>query len=144
MSGNNEPSIPFFGERSRTNLAECHEDLQTLFNEVIKHFDCAVIEGHRPEEEQQKAFHSGKSKLQWPESKHNQVPSMAADVVPFPIDWNDTKRFYWFGGFVLGVAAQLRADGKMAHRIRWGGDWDMDTTWKDQTFHDLPHYELVS
>lgn len=135
--------MPGFSQRSRANLGECHPDLQTLFAEIVKHFDCAVIEGHRPQEEQDRAFHGGKSTLRWPDSKHNKTPSMAADVAPWPVDWNDTKRFYWFGGFVLGVAAKLHDGGDMAHRVRWGGDWDGDTTWKDQSFHDLPHFELI-
>lgn len=135
--------MPSFGARSRRNLSECHGDLQMLFNEVIKHFDCAVIEGHRPQEEQDRAFHAGKSKLKWPDSRHNATPSMAADVVPWPVDWNDHRRFYHFGGFVRATAAQLYQADEMIHRIRWGGDWDGDTTWKDQSFHDLPHFELV-
>jgi hypothetical protein len=26
--------------------------------------------------------------------------------------------------------------------IRWGGDWDGDRSLEDQTFHDLPHFEV--
>jgi peptidoglycan L-alanyl-D-glutamate endopeptidase CwlK len=40
-----------FSKRSKDNLATCHEDLQTLFNEVIQYTDCIVICGHRGEEE---------------------------------------------------------------------------------------------
>ena len=128
--------MPNFGTRSQNNLSEAHPDLQKVFNEVIKHFDCAVIEGHRGQEEQDKAFHSGKSKLKFPESKHNQSPSLAVDVVPWPVDWNDEKRFYYFAGFVKGIAAELGIE------LRWGGDWDSDTEVDDQTFNDLPHFEL--
>lgn len=134
--------MPQFGERSNRNLRECHQDLQTLFREVVEEFDCSVIEGYRTELEQNKAFHAGKSKLKYPESKHNKQPSLAADVVPYPVDWTDTKRFYYFGGYVLGVASRLYAEGKMNHRVRWGGDWDGDRQNADQTFHDLPHFEL--
>jgi peptidoglycan L-alanyl-D-glutamate endopeptidase CwlK len=130
--------MPRFGSSSKKNLSEAHPDLVRLFEEVIKHYDCSVIEGHRPQSEQDAAYHSGKSKVQWPNSKHNSTPSMALDVVPYPIDWNDTKRFYYFGGFVKGVAAKLGLD------IRWGGDWDSDNDFKDQSFHDLPHFELRS
>ena len=28
--------------------------------------------------------------------------------------------------------------------IRWGGDWNGDGTLTDQTFNDLPHFELRS
>lgn len=127
-----------FGSRSQKNLMEAHPDLQKLFNEVIKHYDCAVIEGHRPEWEQNKAYHAGKSKLKFPHSKHNQMPSLAVDVIPWPVDWNDYKRFYFFGGLVKGIADQMGID------IRWGGDWDSDNSFKDQSFHDLPHFELRS
>ena len=126
-----------FGTRSSKNLAEAHPLLQRLFNEVIKHIDCSVIEGHRGQEEQNKLFHSRLSKLQWPQSKHNQKPSMAVDVVPWPVDWKDTERFRFFAGIVKGIATQMNIS------IRWGGDWDGDNDFKDQSFHDLPHFELM-
>ncbi len=129
--------MPTFGQRSRNNLETCHEDLQKLFNEVIKHFDCSVICGHRGQEEQDRAFHDGRSKLKFPESKHNKTPSLAADVVPYPIDWNDTRRFYMFVGTVRGIAAMMNIP------VRCGADWDGDMEIKDQNFHDLPHFELL-
>ena len=106
--------MPRFGSRSTSHLSEAHPKLQDLFNEVIKYIDCSVLEGFRSEEEQNKLFHARKSKLQWPESKHNAMPSMAVDVVPYPIDWNDRDRFIYFGGFVLATAKQMGID------IRWG------------------------
>jgi len=30
----------------------------------------------------------------------------------------------------------------MGLKIRWGGDWDMDTQTKDNKFDDLVHFEL--
>lgn len=126
-----------FSKRSQTNLHECHEDLQRLFYEVINHYDCAIIKGHRGRQEQNEAYASGRSKLKFPESKHNKKPSLAVDAVPYPIDWMDMDRFYYFGGFVKGIAAA------MGIKIRWGGDWDGDNSFRDQTFHDLPHFELV-
>jgi peptidoglycan L-alanyl-D-glutamate endopeptidase CwlK len=129
--------MPTFGERSRNNLETCHEDLQKLFNEVIKHFDCSVICGHRGQEEQDKAFHNGWSKLKFPESKHNKTPALAADVVPYPVDWEAKQRFYMFVGIVRGIAAMMNIP------IRCGADWDGDMEIKDQNFHDLPHFELL-
>ena len=128
--------MPTFGERSRNNLQTCHEDLQKLFNEVIKHFDCSVICGHRGQEEQDKAYHDGRSTLKFPESKHNKMPSLAADVVPYPVDWEAKQRFYMFVGIVRGFAAMMDIP------IRCGADWDGDMELKDQNFHDLPHFEL--
>lgn len=135
--------MPVFGKRSQERLAACHPDLQTVFNEVVKSFDCSIVCGHRGEAEQNQAYEQGKSKLQFPESKHNTTPSLAADAAPYPINWNDRERFYLFAGYVLGVAERLYQDGAITHRLRWGGDWDRDTDVKDQRFNDLPHFELV-
>lgn len=129
--------MPSFGKSSQDKLATCDPRLQKVFNEVIKHFDCIVIEGHRGEEAQNKAFAEGKSKLKYPQGKHNKIPSLAADVLPYPIDWNDTNRMRYFAGFVVGIAAT------MGIKLRWGGDWNQNTELKDNSFNDLPHFELV-
>ena len=125
-----------FGNRSLKNLSEAHPKLQKIFHEVIKNYDCSVIQGYRGMEEQMAAYHAGKSKVFYPNSKHNKRPSQAVDVVPYPIDWNDKIRFYHFAGYVKGVADALGI------KIRCGADWDSDNDFKDQTFHDLPHFEL--
>jgi len=129
--------MPKFGTRSKNNLSEAHQDLQKLFNEVIKYFDCSVIEGYRGEEEQNRYYHAGKSKAKFPYGMHNQKPSRAVDVIPYPVVWTDEKRIYMFVGFVRGIASTLGI------KIRCGADWDGDTEVKDQNFHDLPHFELV-
>lgn len=129
--------MPRFSDRSKQHLSEAHPELQRLFNTVIKYYDCSVIEGYRSRIEQDKCFDGGKSKLRYPESKHNKIPSQAVDVVPYPIDWEDQARFYHFVGFVKALAIA------MGIKIRCGADWDGDNTFKDQTFHDWPHFELV-
>ena len=128
--------MPRFGKRSIGRLQTCDQKLQELFYEVVKHFDCSVIEGHRGEERQNKAHAEGKSKLKYPNGKHNQTPSIAVDVAPYPIDWSDRDRFHYFSGFVLGIAKQ------MGMNIRWGGDWNQDTKTKDNKFDDLVHFEI--
>lgn len=110
--------------------------LQRLFSEVVKDFDCTIIEGHRSPERQEELFRQGKSQLRAGQSKHNANPSLAVDVAPYPIDWTDEKRFFLFAGYVMGIADTL------AIPIRWGGDWDGDWNWKNQGFDDLPHFEL--
>ena len=126
-----------YSDRSKTALATCHPELQRLFYKVLAYdYDHAILEGHRGREAQNEAYRTGKSKLRYPYSKHNQEPSLAVDVAPWPIDWNDSHRFYHFAGFVLGIAAALNI------RLRWGGDWDSDFDLRDQTFFDLPHFEL--
>ena len=131
--------MPRFGQTSKENLSTCHEDLQRLFNEVIKHWDCSVTEGYRNEKRQNKAYRGGKSKVKYPNGKHNRVPSDAVDVVPYipgkGIVWEE-RECLSFGGFVVGVSTQLGI------RIRWGGDWDGDRDVNDQSFNDLVHFEI--
>lgn len=130
-----------FGKTSKKRLAECDRDLVDLFFEVIKHYNCTILCGHRGEKAQNKAVADKTSKLTYPDSKHNPMPSEATDVAPWfeeepHVRWWDTKSFYHFAGFVLGVAA------KMGIKIRWGGNWDMDDELHDQDFMDLIHFEL--
>lgn len=133
-----------FSKRSLENLSECHPDLQIIFKEVIKYVDCSILCGYRGEKEQNEAFRKGKSKLKYPLSKHNTDQySMAVDVVPYPVDWTNLQRFYYLSGFVKGMATALYERGEIAHVVRWGGDWDGDNDFKDQRFHDFPHFELV-
>jgi peptidoglycan L-alanyl-D-glutamate endopeptidase CwlK len=129
--------MPRWSKRSHDELATCHPELQAVFNTVIGGFDCTVIEGQRSEATQEEAYRTGNSKLRFPFSKHNTEPSLGVDVAPYPINWNDIRRFDVFAGYVLGVASQLGIE------IRWGGDWDRDTDVHDQSFNDLVHFELV-
>jgi peptidoglycan L-alanyl-D-glutamate endopeptidase CwlK len=134
--------MPHFGLTSRKRLDTCHKDLQAIFVEVVKGFDCAILCGHRDEVAQMLAYESGKSQLTWPDSKHNTFPSMAVDVAPWPLDWNDRGAFYMLAGYVLCTADRLRAEGRITHRLRYGGDWNGNHNTRDQKLHDLPHYEL--
>jgi peptidoglycan L-alanyl-D-glutamate endopeptidase CwlK len=128
--------VPRFGTRSKNALHSCDDRLIDVFNEVIKTVDCSVLEGHRNKIKQNKAYKEGNSKLKYPSGSHNKLPSLAVDVVPYPIDWNDRERFHLFAGFVLGIAKS------MGINLRWGGDWDQDWTVKDNKFDDFPHFEL--
>ena len=128
--------MPKFSNRSKERLATCHADLQKLFNIVIKTYDCSILEGHRSHARQEELYAQGKSKLRAGLSKHNTSPSRAVDVAPYPINWNDRNRFYHFVGYVKGIADHLGIP------IRCGADWDGDHDLKDQTFFDLPHFEL--
>lgn len=126
-----------FSKRSKGKLESAHPDLQHLFNEVIKVIDCTVIFGHRNEAEQESMFDQGHTPLHFPKSNHNKKPSLAVDVVPYPIDWDDRERFVYFAGIVKGIAHSLNI------QMRWGGDWSNDNDLHDQTWMDLPHYELL-
>lgn len=128
--------MPHFSEASLTKLATCDERLQRIFHELIRYFDVRVIEGHRDQLKQDKAFEEGKSKLRWPKSKHNHHPSRAVDVVPYPVDWEDRERFFYMAGLAMATANFMGVD------IRWGGNWRMDGDFRSNKFDDLPHFEL--
>ena len=133
-----------FGQSSNTRLDTCHADLQLVMREAIKGpYDFAITCGHRGKKDQDTAYTNGASKLQWPKSKHNRIPSMAVDVVVYPVDWSDHSAFALLAGWIMATAARLKEEGKIAHRLRWGGDWDTDGKTSDHSFKDFPHFELV-
>lgn len=129
--------MPSFGARSIIRKRECHPLLQHILDEVIKEIDFTILVGYRNREAQNRAYVDGRSKLKWPNSKHNAKPSIAVDVAPWPIDWDDVDRF-----FELAEAFKKKAD-ELGIDIRWGGDWDGDGDYTDQTFNDYCHFELV-
>ncbi len=139
--------MPRFSQESLSKLSTCHHDLQVIFFEVIKFFDCIVLEGYRNQEGQEAAFKAGNTQLHYPEGKHNKTPSLAVDVAPYEpvgrVDWRDYLRFYYFGGFVMGIAKKLLDEGKITHLLTYGGDWDGDTQLKDENFRDLVHFQIT-
>ena len=135
-----------WSKSSKSKLDTCHPELQLLANEVLKIIDCTVVYGHRNEEEQNRLFADKKSKLQYPDSNHNSLPSVAIDLIPYipGVEAYDREYILFFSGVVLGVAAKLYEEGKMTHKIRWGGNWStkVDKNFKTVSFFDGGHYEL--
>ncbi len=161
MAGNN------YGATSLQRLGTAVEDLQTLMKRVGENFPNTILEGERTVEQQEKNVAKGVSKTM--NSRHVRTPAEAVDAAPDPLSWpqaakllkrietvaglmsdeqgaevmalvegyvREVARWYYFGGFVLGTAEEMDID------IRWGGDWDGDRSLEDQTFHDLPHFEV--
>lgn len=146
-----------FRAKDQDRLNTSCADLILLFTEVIKHRACRILKGRRGKKEQNDAFNENRSKVKYPNSKHNKVPSEAVDACPDPIpkNWggvhwklipkkyrNQIKRevkelhkFYEFAGYIKGIA-----DCK-GIKIRQGHDWDGDQEFNDQSFDDLIHTE---
>lgn len=122
--------MPAFSKTSLSRLYTCHPDLQKLFLEVIRDRDCTIICGYRGPEDQEKAFADGKSKAHYGQSRHNNYPSRAIDVMPYPINWDDIEGIKAFADFVKTTAIKLGIE------IRWGGEF--------KSFFDGPHYELTN
>ncbi len=152
--------MPKYSSRSRKRLETCHPNLQKLFNEIIKHYDCTIIEGSRSDKKQKQLYSQDKTRADGvtKKSKHQVTAeeplSFAIDVAPYPIpnNWGvidlknrnkinyqarELAEFYYFVGFVKGVANQLNI------KIISGADWNNNNNLNDQTFFDLTHFELT-
>jgi peptidoglycan L-alanyl-D-glutamate endopeptidase CwlK len=136
--------MPKFSKKSQERLETANHLLQLICNLAIKETDFVVICGHRTKEEQDAAYKAGNSKLKFPKSKHNSLPSRAVDLAPCKIvngktiiDWNDRQRFIDLSKIILRIAKEKNIP------IRWGGDFNMDGNKTTNDAWDLPHYELT-
>ena len=137
--------MPHFGRVSMANLVTCDEKIQVICKEAIHVMDFSILEGFRATEKQEEYFKQGKSKLDGVtvKSKHQSRPSRAVDIMPYPAIlggvnvWEDTRRFYMLAGVMMAVSHNLSI------LLRWGGDWDSDQNFTEQSFNDLPHFELM-
>jgi len=126
-----------FSKTSLNRLYSCHQDIQKICFKAITIFDFSVLCGYRNKRDQTKAYKQKKSQLQYPNSKHNIVPSIAIDLAPYPIDWEDNNRFIYLAGHLMGIALELNI------QLRWGGNWKKDNNLKNNGFNDYAHFELI-
>lgn len=120
-----------FGERSLTNLKQCHPQLVKVANEAIKFYDYTVICGHRDRAGQEAALKAGTTKAKFGQSPHNFDPSYAFDAIPFPFEgWNKIAPFEAMGRTILAAAERLHIP------ITWGRDFKTMPG-------DYPHFELT-
>ena len=114
------------GTRSLQNLSGVHPDLVAVVKLAITitEQDFTVIEGIRNINRQRELYKAGKSTTM--NSRH--ITGHAVDMVPWPVDWNDLKRFEVMSEAMKAAAEELDIP------IVWGGDW--------KSFYDAPHFEL--
>lgn len=190
--------MPVFGKRSMSAVMSCSRDMQTINFEAIKETDYSALEGYRSSTRSFELFKKGRRLIHPtydkmdPESyeivgnvvtkvdgfkvrsQHNNQPSPALDIAPYPIDWDSDEihylqelikkgdrplkeiikavsrisqvrgRFYFLQGVIHATASRLYRDGKIKHLIRGGHDWDRDGDFTDQNFDDLGHIELYT
>ena len=67
-------------------------------------------------------------------SKH--VSGKAVDLVPYPVDWQDLKKFDAIAKAMLQAAKELGVS------VRWGADWDNDGKPRERGESDSPHFEI--
>nr|WP_298892212.1 M15 family metallopeptidase [uncultured Acinetobacter sp.] len=146
-------------KRSLSNLEGVHPDLVRVVKRAITltKQDFMVIEGVRSREQCMINYGKGRTvaqcqakgipakyakpklaKVTWlnnPFSSRH-VTGHAVDLVPYPVDWNDLKKFDAMADAML-VAADLEGVS-----IRWGADWDSDGNRRERGEYDSPHFEL--
>ena len=133
-----------YGKASQKRLDTCDATMQLVLNKALAKgiMDITIVQGHRGKEEQNEYYYADpqKSRVKWPDGKHNRVPSDAIDAAPFingKISWNNLHCCV-LAGIILATGEELGV------KIRWGGNWDMDSEpITDQDFQDLVHYERV-
>lgn len=130
-----------FSKRSEERLNTVSEPLRSVIYKSmsLQVMDFTVLCGVRSLEQQKALLKQGASRTL--HSKH--LPNInglseAVDIAPFPINWNDHYAFHRLAGVIQSCAALQDV------AIRWGGDWDGDNITTDQSFIDLPHFELRS
>lgn len=138
--------MPKFSAKSLSYLNKCHPDIIIVCNELIKYVDFTVLASTiRTVEEQKKFVAEGKSKTM--DSKHligvKRDRSDAIDITPYPVDWNNRERYCYLAGWFLAIAAQFYNFGIIKSKFRWGGDWNMNNSFKDESFVDPEHFERI-
>jgi hypothetical protein len=139
-----------FAESSINMLKEADHDLQLICKGVkdVAEIDFDISCTYRSIEDQKKAYKAGRSQLDGitNKSKHNHIPARAVDIYCYNGSHADysTKNMCYMAGVFRAVSEDLYRRGVTRTRLRWGGNWDNDgEILTDQTFDDLPHYELI-
>ena len=152
---------------SLSRMEGLHPDLRRVIsyaaNIAEPHEDFMVIEGVRSRENMMVNYGKGRTaaqlaakgipasfaqpgaaKVTWlndPFASNHRVQrdgfGWAVDLAPWPIDWNDSKRFEKLALLMFRAAAAEKV------HIRWGRDWDEDGRYEEKGETDGPHFELV-
>jgi hypothetical protein len=135
--------------------------------DVIQIIDYSLIETARPKVVQDSYVASGASTLPWPLSKHNVYDGRplaeAMDIWPYVPPFGalsghpdqiaaitaqtgqnpEAVREFVYKAFARLAGVVEACAHARGYVTRWGGDWDGDGNLLDQSFHDLPHHEIV-
>ena len=137
--------MPRFGRKSKSRLKGVNSKLVNVLNETVKVYDITVLEGVRTKRRQKELYDAGKTKVL--HSKH--MDGLAVDICPYPVNFEDIKRFFYLAGLIKIISTNLGAN------VRWGGDWNRDQKFSgrglknkkgsdsSQNFNDYVHFELI-
>lgn len=152
------------GAKSLRNLERVHPKLAAVVKRAIKisTVDFMVLEGVRSKEQCWVNYGKGRtavqcqsagvpakyaqpqaSKVTWLRDPLNSKHCIqadgfghAVDLVPYPIDWNDLRKFDAI------AAAMKQAAKECGVTVRWGADWDNDGKPREKGETDSPHFEI--
>lgn len=142
---------PFaFGGHSRRERDTLSSDLQLVFDAAIKRKDFTILKGNRNKADQTKAFETGHSHAEWPNSEHNQYQgdfdkSNAGDIMPYfadrtpHIEWPDKENdspleYIRKLGQILDLQKIVFEEAaRLGIRLKWGGMF--------RRLFDSPHVE---
>lgn len=151
------------GERSLKNLEGVHPKLRAVVNRAIgiTTVDFLVLEGVRSVLQCHINYGKGRTaaqcraagvdvkhakpgvaKVTWTLNSNHKINKVtgfghAVDLVPWPIDWNDLKKFDAISKAMFQASDELKVP------IRWGADWDRDGKPRERGESDSPHFELA-
>lgn len=156
-----------FGKASMKQYETLHNDLQLILDHAI--LECAIdfslTEGYRSAETQFEYFKKGRTQQpngEWIvtephkiitnvdgykiKGSHSYNPSIAVDIAVYVPDkpelTYDVKHLAYIAGCIVTIGDRLFREGKIKHRVRWGGNWDKDGDLADNVLFDGPHFEL--
>lgn len=134
--------MPVLGKRSLQSLEGVHPNLVKVIKEAIKDspIDFTIIEGVRTVKRQQELYAQGRTTkgsivtyADGVKKKSNHQPKedgygYAIDFVPYPVDWNDHKKFKVIADHIVSTGKKL------------GIKIDAGFYWKKP--YDPPHVQL--
>ena len=134
--------------RSLNNLTSVHPALVKVVKRALEitEQDFVVIEGIRTQARQDELWAQGRTNpgpiVTWTKNAsshgvHADGFGYAVDIAPYPIDWNDLKKFDAISKAMFAAAEELGV------QLRWGADWDMDGKPRERGESDSPHFELA-
>jgi len=136
------------GQQSRARLKGVHPDLVKVVELAIKKTatDFLVLEGVRTPARQKELYAQGRTRpgqvVTWTLTSNHFAKAdgfgHAVDLAPYPVDWNDLKKFDAISKAMFAAAAELGI------RIRWGADWDQDGKSRERGESDSPHFEIMT
>ncbi len=130
-----------FDDGAHARLARAHPRLQDLMNEAIKQYPFTILDSQRGRKAQEEAFRKHYSKVHFGDSAHNWKPSVALDLAPLPLSWDNAKKnLDRWTDLQIGIIKPLAK--KMGITIRQGIDWNGNGDLTDEKWDDLPHVEL--